>query len=66
MELIRIEDRKNGIRYITSDNKYRIWKYYKKAYWELAEITGHGNKIIKYFKYFKDARQYLKEMIGEE
>ena len=65
MELIRVYNKKQGIGYITPDVKYRIWKYYKKAYWELAEITGHGNKIIKYFKYFKDAKQYLKEMLGE-
>lgn len=65
MELIRVEDKKNGIRYITADSKYRIWKFYKKAYWELAEITGHGHKVIKYFKYFKDAKQYLKEMLAQ-
>lgn len=63
MKLFRIEDKKNGIRYITEDNKYRIWKCYKKAYWELAEVTGHGHRIIKYFKYFKDAKQYLKELV---
>lgn len=65
MELIRVEDKKNGIRYITADSKYRIWKFYRKAYWELAEITGHEKKIIKYFQYFKDAKQYLKDMLGE-
>ena len=65
MELIRVEDKKNGIRYITADSKYRIWKFYKKADWELAEITGHGHKVIKYFKYFKDAKQYLKNMLEE-
>lgn len=63
MKLVRIENKKTGIRYITTDNRYRIWKCYKKAYWELAEITGHGHKIIKYFKYFKDAKEYLKNML---
>lgn len=65
MELIRIENKKTGIRYYTKDNKYRIWKPYKKACWELCEITGHGHKTITYSKYFKDVRKYLKEMIGE-
>lgn len=65
MELVRLENKKNGIRYITADSKYRIWKFYRKADWELAEITGHGHKVIKYFKYFKDAKQYLKDMIGK-
>ena len=64
MKLIRVYDKKIGTRYITIDSKYRIWKYYKKADWELAEITGHGRKILKYFKYFKDAKQYLKEMLA--
>ena len=63
MKLIRIESKKHGIRYITPDIKYRIQKFYKKADWELAEINGHGHKIIKYFKYFKDAKQYLKNII---
>lgn len=65
MELIRVYNKKSGIRYITPDVKYRIRKFYRKADWELSEITGHGCKIIKYFKYFKDAKQYLKEMLGE-
>lgn len=61
MKLIRIED-KNGIRYITENSKYRIWKYYKKADWELGEITGHGYKYLGYFKYFKDAKKYLEKL----
>ena len=65
MELIRVESKKNGIRYITEDCKYRIRKFYRKADWELSEINGHGYKVIKYFKYFKDAKQYLKDMLGE-
>lgn len=63
MKLVRIEDKQNGIRYITIDNRYRIWKPYKKAYWELAEITGQGKKIIKYFQYFNEARQHLKDIL---
>ena len=63
MKLSRIESKRQGIRYITADSKYRIWKFYRKADWELCEVTGHGNKIIKYFKYFKDAKQYLKNML---
>ena len=33
MEFIRVENKKNGIRYITPDCKYRIRKFYKKADW---------------------------------
>lgn len=65
MKLIRTEDRKNGIRYMTFDNEshmYRIRKFYKKAHWELSEVTGHGYKIIGYYKYFKDAKQHLKSI----
>lgn len=64
MELIRVESKKIGIRYITPDCKYRIRKMYKKAYWEISKFTGNEYVTINSFKYFKDARKYLKEMIG--
>ena len=63
MKLIRIESRCYGIRYITPDIKYRIQKLYKKACWELSEITGNGHKIIAYYKYFKDAKKHLKNIL---
>jgi ribosomal protein L30E len=62
MKLIRIEDKKSGIRYITADSQYRIWKHYKNSNWELGEITGHGYKFIGFFRYFKDAKRNLKEL----
>lgn len=65
MEFIRVENKKDGIRYITPDCKYRIRKFYKKADWEISEFTGHEYKIIGYFKYFKDAKQHLRNMLGE-
>lgn len=37
---VRIEDKKQGVRYISTDIEYRIWKPYKKVCWELAGING--------------------------
>lgn len=65
MKLIRIYSHRFGIRYLTPDIKYRIQKLYKKAQWELSEITGNGHKIIGYFRYFKDAKQQLKSIMEE-
>lgn len=65
MKLIRIDTKTHGIKYITPDIKYRIQKFYKKAHWELSEITGNGHKIIGYFKYFKDAKQQLKNILED-
>lgn len=63
MKLIRVETKKDGIRYITEDNKYRIQKANRNAVWEVLEITGHGHKVIEIFDYFHEARKYLKEIL---
>ena len=61
MKLFRFEDKKNGIRYITEDNVYKIQKFYKKACWEVVKVTGDGHRTLAHFKYFNEARKYLKE-----
>lgn len=66
MKLIRVETKKDGIRYITEDSKYRIKKANRNAYWELSEITGHGHKVIDIFEYFYDAKQYLKDVLENQ
>ena len=62
MKLIRVENKNDGIRYITEDSKYRIKKANRNSVWVLSEITGYGHKVIDTFDYFYEAKQYLKKI----
>ena len=64
MNLIRVRNNGQGIRYITEDCKYKIWKLDNKSSWQLLENVGNRYKLIQSFKYFKDAKKLLKEIIG--
>lgn len=67
MELIRVRDTGYGVRYITEDCRYKIWQLEKGDGWRLFEIKTDGKlKMIKGFKYFKDAKNLLKEILKEQ
>ncbi len=62
MKLYRVE-RANGITYFEADMKYQIRKPCKAEYWELREFRKNKYVVLRYFKYFKNAKQYLAENI---
>jgi hypothetical protein len=60
MKLIRIK-RPDRISYLTTSLKYKIEKRCNGEYWELKEFRNNKYVVVRYFKYFKNAKQYLTE-----
>lgn len=62
MELYRFK-RADRISYIETSMKYKIEKLYNGKYWELKEFRNGKYVTVRYFVYFKNAKQYLAEAI---
>lgn len=51
------------ITYFEMSMKYKIEKLCNGEYWELKEFKNGKYVTLRYFKYFKNAKQYLAENI---
>lgn len=59
IKFFRCESLNGEVGYFTIDNKYCIRKYYNKADWEVCRLKDFKSYPIKYFKYFKDAKNFV-------
>lgn len=62
MKLYRIK-KADRISYLTTSMKYKIEKLCNGKYWELKEFRNNRYITVRYFQYFKNAKQYLADNI---
>ena len=58
MKLIRLKH-PGRITYLTTSMQYKIEKLHNGEFWELKEFRHNKYVAVRYFKYFKNAKQYL-------
>lgn len=64
MNLYRRENA-HGVTYLEPSMKYKLHKPRKAQYWELHEFRTNKYVVARYFIHFKNAKQYLKNILEE-
>ena len=62
MKLYRIKH-SDRISYLTTSMKYKIEKLFNEKYWELKEFRNNRYITVRYFLFFRNAKQYLTDNI---